>query len=221
MPQRPASAAPRAGGFEYLPPARKRVRATQAEKAAQSRRRLLDAAVSCLIDSGYSRTSTSEIAQRAGLSRGSQIYHFPKKEELLTSAMEYLVELMLSQLREHLQHISDNSDRWTALLDRLWKMHEGPLFFAWLELVVASRTDPKLRKALVPVNRRLNQHIEKTFRGLFKPLREMPRDFTLMPFLTFFMMFGMAVERTIGDFSRADEVLETLAKLGRSRSRPV
>jgi AcrR family transcriptional regulator len=221
MPQRPASVAPRARVFEYLPPAPKRVRASQAEKAAESRRRLLDAAISCLIDRGYSHASTSEIAERAGLSRGSQTYHFPKKEELLTSAMEYLVELMLSQLREHLQQISDNSDRWTALLDRLWKMHEGPLFFAWMELVVASRTDPKLRKALVPVNRRLNQHIEKTFRGVFKPSREGARDFTLMPFLTFFMMFGMAIERTIGDFSRVDEVLETLAKLGRSRSRPV
>lgn len=45
-----------------------RPRLTQDEKTAETRRRLLDAAIVCLIDRGYANTTTSEIAECAGLS---------------------------------------------------------------------------------------------------------------------------------------------------------
>ena len=59
-----------------------RPRLTQDEKTAETRRRLLDAAIVCLIERGYSNTTTSEIAERAGLSRGAQLYHFPEKRRI-------------------------------------------------------------------------------------------------------------------------------------------
>src|SRR6202167_3273300 len=77
-----------------------RPRLTQDEKTAETRRRLLDAAIVCLVERGYANTTTSEIAERAGLSRGAQLYHFPKKEELLTSAVEHLYRLMIDDLKE-------------------------------------------------------------------------------------------------------------------------
>ncbi len=74
-----------------------KVRLTQDEKTAETRRRLLDSAILCLIDRGYANTTTSEIAERAGLSRGAQLYHFPRKEELLTNAVEHLFQLMFNE----------------------------------------------------------------------------------------------------------------------------
>src|SRR5580700_1002942 len=50
-----------------------RVRRTQQERSAAMRLRLLDAAVDCLHDLGYSRTTTIEVAARAGVSRGAQL----------------------------------------------------------------------------------------------------------------------------------------------------
>lgn len=76
-----------------------RARLTQDEKTAETRRRLLDAAIVCLIDRGYANTTTSEIAERAGLSRGAQLYHFPTKEELLTRAVEHLFGLMFGEMK--------------------------------------------------------------------------------------------------------------------------
>jgi len=52
-------------------------RLKQDEKSAETRRRLLDAAILCVIERGYANTTGSEIAERAGLSRGAQLYHFP------------------------------------------------------------------------------------------------------------------------------------------------
>jgi hypothetical protein len=54
----------------------------QDEKSADTRRRLLEAAIMCWIKGGYANTTGSEIAERAGLSRGAQLYHFPTQKDL-------------------------------------------------------------------------------------------------------------------------------------------
>ena len=56
-------------------------RLKQDEKSAETRRRLLDAAILCVIERGYANSTGSEIVERAGLSRGAQLYHFPTRED--------------------------------------------------------------------------------------------------------------------------------------------
>src|ERR1700691_416508 len=109
-------------------------RLTQDEKTAETRRRLLDAAIACLIERGYANTTTSEIAERAGLSRGAQLYHFPKKEELLTSAVEHLFSLMLNELKEKISRLTNENDRRAVAIDLMWEIANGRLSTAWIEL---------------------------------------------------------------------------------------
>ena len=73
----------------------------QDERSAETRKRLLDATVDCLFERGYAGTTTAEIAGRAGFSKGAQLHHFPTKEKLVISALEYLFELRLAA-REHM-----------------------------------------------------------------------------------------------------------------------
>ena len=56
-----------------------RQRRTQAERTTETRRRVLDAAVECLIDRGYAKTTVEEVARRAGVSLGAERHHFPSK----------------------------------------------------------------------------------------------------------------------------------------------
>ena len=72
--------------------------ALQEERSAETRRRLLDATVACLFERGYAGTTTTEIATRAGVSRGAQLHHFPKKDELVVGALEHVFELRLADL---------------------------------------------------------------------------------------------------------------------------
>lgn len=44
-----------------------------------------EAAILCVIERGYANTTASEVAERAGLSRGAQLYHFPTKEDLFAN----------------------------------------------------------------------------------------------------------------------------------------
>src|SRR5271169_1029846 len=138
-------------------------RLKQDEKTAETRRRLLDAAIGCLIERGYANTTTSEIAERAGLSRGAQLYHFPKKEELLTSAVEHLFELVAGEMKEKVGRLTDQDDRRSMAIDLWWEIFNGPLMTAFVELVVASRTDAYLRKSVAAANDRAAQFIEQSF----------------------------------------------------------
>ena len=70
----------------------------QDERSAETRRRLMDATVACLFERGYAGTTTTEIASRAGVSRGAQLHHFPRKDELVVSALEYVFELRLAEM---------------------------------------------------------------------------------------------------------------------------
>ena len=124
--------------------------ALQEERSAETRRRLLDATVACLFERGYAGTTTTEIASRAGVSRGAQLHHFPKKDELVVSALEHVFELRLAEMSAAIAEPPSGSreHRLAMLIDAMWPMFKGPTFYAWLELVVASRTDPALNDAV-------------------------------------------------------------------------
>lgn len=142
----------------------------QEERSAETQRRLLDATLECLHELGYGATTTPEIARRAGVSRGAQLHHFKRKEELVVRALEYVFDLRLARLREiAVQLPIDRQARVDALVDVLWPAFKGPTFCAWLELVVASRTDPTLREAVRRANERFAQGVHEVFKGLFGP----------------------------------------------------
>ncbi|MCG8403543.1 MAG: TetR/AcrR family transcriptional regulator, partial [Firmicutes bacterium] len=60
------------------------------ERSRVSRRRLIDAGVSALMDMGYSAMTLSEIARRAGLTTGAVQYHFGSKDDLLLEMLDVL-----------------------------------------------------------------------------------------------------------------------------------
>lgn len=171
-----------------------RQRLTQDEKTAETRRRLLDAAIVCLIDRGYANTTTSEIAERAGLSRGAQLYHFPRKEELLTSAVEHLFELKFGEIKEKVSHLTNGNDRRAMAIDMLWEISNGRLTTAWIELVVASRTDSYLRESVSGANDRLTEFIGRSFQELFPPPAGAGAHYELIPHIVCLTLEGMALE---------------------------
>jgi len=171
-----------------------RQRLTQDEKTAETRRRLLDAAVVCLIDRGYANTTTSEIAERAGLSRGAQLYHFPKKEELLTSAVEHLFQLMFGEMKEKVSRLTNEDDRRAMAIDSLWEIANGRFMTAFIELIVASRTDSYLRESVRAANDRSVEFIDRSFKELFPLPDSAGDDYDLIPHVVIMLLQGIALE---------------------------
>jgi AcrR family transcriptional regulator len=191
-------------------------RAVQARSVA-TRAALLDAALESLVARGYAATTTVEIARRAGVSRGAQLHHFPTKAELLTAAVEHLLDRRLAEFRATLAAVDPCQDRLDAAADLLWTMFTGPAFVAWVELWIAARTDPELAAAVIAMDVRFTDESRAMFLELFPPedgldpmLYDIGRDFA------FALMTGVALQRLVPRGQRpADDYLDALKRMFR------
>jgi len=123
--------------------------------------RLLDAAVDCLVERGWAGTTTTLVADRAGVSRGAQLHHYRTKSALLIAAVEHLAERRSAELRAEAAGLPPDGDRLEATIELLASLFTGPLFAAAIEVWVAARTDAALRSALVPVEARFGREVHR------------------------------------------------------------
>lgn len=56
----------------------------------ERRVQLIEATLSTIAECGFSRTTLTEVARRAGLSHGLVLFHFETKEKLLVETLDYL-----------------------------------------------------------------------------------------------------------------------------------
>lgn len=178
-------------------------------------RRVLEATIDCLHEVGYSRTTTIMVAARAGVSRGAQLHHFRTKKQLVIVAVRHLLTTRVEEFREAFVALPEGADKSAAVIDLLWDRTRGRAFYAWLELVVASRTDPSLRPTVAEMNERFWQQVLATFREFFAPITENSRRFEVAPLFAFALMNGLAIDSIVwapGD-PRLDLVLRALKSL--------
>ena len=127
------------------------------------RQRLLDATVECLVERGWSGTSTTLVSQRAGVSRGAQLHHFPTKNDLVLAAVEHLTEAAArGPARRRGATCRPGRRRTRAVLEMLADHFTGPVFSAALELWVAARTDESLREAVGPLEQRIGRETHRS-----------------------------------------------------------
>jgi AcrR family transcriptional regulator len=122
-------------------------RRSQAERRATTRTALMDAAIDCLVQYGYAKTTTRRIAERAGVTPGALQHHFASKGELLGATVPHIRAKWASEMfAQGVPKTRSVRKRHELLLDRMWTMYKGPLFRALLELATGARTDPELRE---------------------------------------------------------------------------
>ncbi len=181
----------------------------QEERSAETRRRLLEAAIACLNERGYTGTTTTEIAGRAGVSRGAQVHHFRHKEELVIGALEHICARRIAELEYAFEElpVGGLEFRLETLIDLMWTAFRGPSFYAWLELLVASRTEPILRVAVRETSQRLAAGIRKAFGKFLDDGRTPPERaerLARVVEIAFGRLESMALERALLDTNEPD-----------------
>ncbi|WP_336624016.1 TetR/AcrR family transcriptional regulator [Nocardioides sp.] len=136
-------------------------RVPQEERTRAMRARLLEATVECLVERGFSGTSTTLVSQRAGVSRGAQLHHFPTKNDLVVAAVEHLTEKRGAELAAAARDLPRGRRRTRAVLQMLDDHFTSPVFTAALELWVAARTDAQLLTAVGPLELRVGREIHR------------------------------------------------------------
>jgi AcrR family transcriptional regulator len=136
---------------------------TAAPRRTQSQRRegtiaaIVDATVAALGEIGYARTTTAEIARRAGVSQGGLFRHFDSRLDVIVAAADAVRARQFEGFRDGLGAL-DTFDL-AECVRLLRRATRAPINAAWYELLVAARTDAALNERLEPLARRYHREI--------------------------------------------------------------
>lgn len=98
----------------------------------QTRSRIIAAAMRCVAEMGYSRTTIREIARAADMTSGSLYHYFPNKSELLQAAVTEMEGIAAPRLRAAAARADGAVDRLKAVLDESSRlMREYPYLAAF------------------------------------------------------------------------------------------
>ena len=165
------------------------------------RARLLEATVDCLVERGFSHTSTTLVSERAGVSRGAQLHHFPTKNDLVVAAVEHLTDVRGADLAAAAERLPTGKRRTRAVLQMLADHFTGPVFTAALELWVAARTDETLLAAVAPLEQRVGRDTHRLTVELLGADESRPGVRELVQ-ATLDLVRGLGLANTISDDAR-------------------
>ena len=165
---------------------RRRRRTTSSEPSV--RPQIIDAAIASILEVGYYRSSTNEIARRANLSWGALQYHFGTREALLLAIVKEIDRRFL----EDVQSTEIEGDTTKARIESLYRFigrqYGTPTFLVRLQIVLNLQHDPDTSgevraemaeiaaQGVTPLRRLLRQAIggkpsKASVDGLFHALR--------------------------------------------------
>jgi AcrR family transcriptional regulator len=166
----------------------------QAQKSAATRNLIVEAAIKCFVELGYAQTTTTAIADKAGLSRGAMLHHFPSKIDIVRAAVDYLHGKRLKAFRKAIQRSGPvQGDRVRQSVEAYWAHVRHPMFVAFFELSVAARTDRELAAILLPAQEAFEREWYKTAREVFPEWEGRDDAFDVALDLSRYVMEGMAV----------------------------
>jgi AcrR family transcriptional regulator len=131
-------------GEAATPPPRDRSRRRGAisNEARPARGQIVDAAIATILELGFYRASSNEIARKANVSWGSIQYHFGTREGLLLAVVEELNQRFTTTMHEA-QVTGDTLEERLHCLFRILAAHYGaPTYLARLQIVLNLSHDP-------------------------------------------------------------------------------
>jgi len=157
------------------------------EKSLRTRALLLDAAIDSLADVGYANASISDIAARAGVTRGAQVHHFRTRTELFAQVIEYLADRQRDALHRRIESAARSTTP--------------------AEVIVDISNDDALRRRMLRVQRELTADVIDTCARLIGP--DVARDRLESTFwLTIHMVRGSTLDEMLGrDLQRRKQIL--------------
>jgi AcrR family transcriptional regulator len=111
----------------------------------------VDATIDAVADVGYARTSVQEICGRADLSHGGMFRHFDTRLDLIVAAAAEVSARQTRGFADRFAQLSPAETSLAELLRQIRDLSRDPVNAVWRELLVAARTDQRLRERLRPI----------------------------------------------------------------------
>lgn len=165
----------------------------QARKSAATRDQIIGSATRCIVELSYSKTTMMKISEKAGLSRGATLHHFPSKMDIIRAVVENLHDKRIQAFRRAISEIPKGADMAHLAVQAYSANVNHPIYIALFELSVAARTDKELRDILHPAQRAFDREWYETAWDLFPEWHSDRRSFDLALNLCQQLMEGMAI----------------------------
>lgn len=133
----------------------------QQERSRATRLALLEAAVDCLAQVGWSGSTVAVVAERAGVSRGAAQHHFPTREDLFIAAVEHVTATRAAEIRSYIAVHGEEPLSTQRVVELIVDLHTGELFRAALALWVASSSEPQLRERVVELEAKIGRQVHR------------------------------------------------------------
>ncbi|MFC5723159.1 TetR/AcrR family transcriptional regulator [Streptomyces gamaensis] len=133
-----------------------------------TRRRLFEAAVTLIAEQGFSATTVDEIAERAGVAKGTVYYNFESKTVLFEELLRHGIEMLADSLRRAADEMTEGGGSRIEALDAM--MRAGLDFasrypsLAQLYLAELWRTNRAWQSTLTQVRQKAIAVIESVLR---------------------------------------------------------
>ena len=121
---------------------------TQQQRREETVGRLLEACIATIIEVGYARASAAVITKRAGVSVGALFRHFETMGDLMAATASEVLRRQLESFTKRVAEIPADQPALEVALAILRDITTGPTNAVLYELLVAARTDEKLRDTL-------------------------------------------------------------------------
>jgi AcrR family transcriptional regulator len=125
--------------------------ATQQQRREETIARLLDASIDTIIDVGYARASAAVVAKRAQVSDGALFRHFPTMGDFMAATAREVMRRQLDSFTKQVAEIPAGKAALEAALTIMRDLTGNATNTVMYELMVAARTDEKLRSTLQEV----------------------------------------------------------------------
>jgi len=182
----------------------------QQRKSAETRAKLVEAGVECLVSSGYAGLTTAAVAESCKVSRGTMHHHFATRLELVAAVVEHVFHQRMARfLDDYFSALTDRGDEQMieVACEAHWRSVQTREYAAYLELAAAARTDAELAALFEPASRRYDDVWTREMIEAFPQWRthwdalKLANDFTLA------IHMGLLLHRPIfADEDRLDRV---------------
>jgi AcrR family transcriptional regulator len=116
-------------------------RKTQAERHAETHRRIIEATIACIDELGFHNTTIQNVSARAGVTVGGVQHHFSSKSQLLEGVLQDSFKHMAFDLNNVLVKGKSLPDRVELFVDACWEHCNSPAFQASMQILRGLRNE--------------------------------------------------------------------------------
>lgn len=139
---------------------------TQQQRREETVARLLDASIATIAEVGYTRASAAVITKRAGVSVGALFRHFDTMGDFMAATAYEVMRRQLGEFSKKVAEIPADKPVLEAALTILRDLTANSTNTVMYELMVAARTDEKLKATLQNVLEEYGSKIHDAARAL-------------------------------------------------------